>query len=642
MTDTRGDLGHSYSMSYDNLQILPALAYAETEMQKISIGSSGDIRGQFEQQIKNYAVLLQTGLAADSKDISPLSQDYDRSVPSLFVNPKWTNRLWQWLRSYLSQPIYFQLPVHSVTKLLAVGNQLQTGASSLEQAPVSDSTVVPEELLMRSTACDVSSSWQKDVDQKDSETKSALNGPLSHNPTAELVVSITSAEGTSAEVPSAEGTSKVVDEGLRGSDTTVATKQLSNTLTATTNTVDKNPLENTTPGPTKGRPRGRPKGKRKRFRWSSPPADEPLTSTPESPDKELNPAQSRLNNDSPETEWTILSMSQCKGGKLTYKYKKVPRSLQLQEDENQQTKPRRSTRSTRYDPCSLLRKTDRTDLRPILTACGRTLVPHGSQAEWESTDLERHFKETVGETSEEASPLEQSNEDPGAERLAANTANNVNSGDTCSNTEVGSPREPTSSPPESRDHSMVNIAEADSTGGVPSSAADDSLPLPYRNNSERLLYKLKRLFSKKKNTQLGLGDSVSPVDAPLSSEPSPKKSKSDTDRQPLSTDSNTECPESRERNKDVRIAFAQALGLRPTEGRDRMEETHGPMVTLQHRLLFGPEAQLTPLGAESAQVLHKDPSPIKEKPQVERLLKKTRTKCEFVFHFNRLSKSFKG
>ena len=138
-----------------------------------------------------------------------------------------------------------------------------------------------------------------------------------------------------------------------------------------------------------------------------------------------------------------------------------------------------------------------------------------------------------------------------------------------------------------------------------------------------------------------MGDSVSPVDAPLSSEPSPKKSKSDTDGKPLSTDSNTECPESRERNKDVRIAFAQALGLRPTEVRDRMEEAQ-PMVTLQHRLPFGPEAQLTPLEAEPAQVLHKDPSPIKEKPQVERLLKKTRTKCEFVFHFNRLSKSFKG
>ncbi|XP_056455487.1 uncharacterized protein tasor2 isoform X1 [Gadus chalcogrammus] len=627
--DTRGELEH-FQISSDILQILPALDYAETEMQKIPIGPSGDIRGQFEQQIKNYAALVQTGLAENSsKDISPLSQDYDESVTSLFSNPKWTNRLWQWLRSYLSHPHSFQLPVYSVTELMAAGNKLQKQVfnedlPSVEQAPGTICSVVPEELLTRSTAFDVSSSWQRVLDKKDSETNSVLNDPLLRNPTAELVVSITSAEGTS----------KVVDEGLRGSDAVVASKQLSNTPMATTNSVDKNPLENTTPGVTQrkplGRPRGRPKGKRKRFQGSSPPADEPLNSTAESPDEKTNLAQSRLDNDSPETEWTILSTSQCKAGKLTYKYKKVPRSLQLQEDEKQQTKPRRSTRSTRYDPCSLLRKTDRWDLRPILTACGRTLVPHGSlnsllqKNECESTDLEQHFKETGSETSEEASQLEKT--DPVAGGLAANIVNSV---DTCPNTELGSPRcETSSSQAESRVQPMVLIAEADSTGGVQSSAADDSLPLQYRNNSERLLFKLKKLFSRKKNTQLVLDDSVLPVDATLSTEPSLKKSKSDMDGEPLSTESNTECQDSRGRNKDVLIAFAQALGLTPIVPGlvpGRMEEIR-PMVSLQPGVPFSPEAQLVPLEVESAQVLHGGPLPIQEKPKVERPLKKRRRK----------------
>ncbi|CAL8360000.1 unnamed protein product [Lota lota] len=623
--DTRGESEHS-QISSDILRGLPALDYAEIEMQKSSMGPSEDISGQFVQQIKNYAALIQTGLAAtQSKDVSPVSQDYDESVTSLFSNPKWTNRLWQWLRSYLSHPVSFQLPVYSVTELLAAGNKLQKEVLNedlppLEQGPGTVCSTGPEELLIKSTACDVSSSWQKDVDKKDSETNSILNCPLSRNPAAELVVSITSAEGMS----------KVMDEGLSGSDAVVATKQLCNTLMATTNTVDKNPLEDSTER--KKRPRGRPKGKRKRFKWSSPPADEPLTPTSDKPDEET------LANDTPETEWTILSMSQCKGGKLTYKYKKVPRSPQLQEDQIEQTKSRRmeNVSSTRSDDCSLLKKTDRWDLRPILTACGRTLVPFGSLNSLlqkdESAHRERRLKETLSETSEEASQQKKMEEDPVAGGLAAHSTNNVISEDGCHNTEVGSPRSETaSSPPELRDRSVVNVAEADSTGHVSSSTADDPSHLTDRDKSERLLCKLKKLFSrrKRKTTPLVLGDSVLPVDAQLSTETLLKKRKSD--KETLNTESNTDCQDSRESNKDVLIAFAQALGLMPIEVPDKREETEN-MDTLEQRLPLSLEGQLIPPEVESAQVMQMVPSPVQENPQMKRVLQKRRTKWGKLFH----------
>ena len=631
MTDTKEELEESQITS-DILQILPALDYAEMEVQKSAIGPSEDMREQFVQQIKNYAALLNSGLAATpSKDINPLSQDYDdKSLTSLCYSPKWTNQVWQWMRSYLSYPVSFQLPVYSVTELLA-GNQRQKEVldqdkdyvcpSPLEQAPGTVCSIGPEELLSESTASDVSSSLQNDGANKDSETNSILNGPLSRNPTDELVVSISSEEGTTA----------VMDICLSGSNAVVATKhyeqQLSNTQLVATNTVDKKPSEN--PTARKTLPRGRPKGKRKGFKRSHPPADEPLTSTSET---------CTSINDPPKTEW---AMSQCEGGKLTYKYKKVTRS-RLQENAIKKNKPRRmeNVTSTGLDACFLTRKTDRWDLKPIITGCGRTLVPHGSLNMLQKTDCEQRIKTMIIESSEEDCQLEKTDQDPAAGCLAVNTTNNVNAGDKCHITEVvGSTRSETASSPQKTrtkefgDGSMVNIAEADTSDTLPSSTTDISSHL---NDGKGLLCKLKTLFSKRKrkNTQMVLEDSVLPVDS-QSTEPSLKKCNSDMDREMLKTELN--CQDSRERNKDVLRTFAQALGLMPKEVPDKIQETQNTG-TLEKRLPISLEGQFIPPVVKSAQL--RVPSPIQEKLQGKRRMQK-RKPCKLVLNYNRLSNCLK-
>ncbi|CAL8261380.1 unnamed protein product [Merluccius merluccius] len=614
--DTKEELEES-QITPDILPILPALDYAEIEVQKSAIGPSEDMRGQFVQQIKNYAALINSGLAATpSKDVNPLSQDYDdKSLTSLCYSPKWTNQVWQWMRSYLSYPVSFQLPVYSVTELLA-GNKRQKEVldqdkdyvcpSPLEQAPGTVCSIGPEELLSESTASDVSSSLQNDGANKDSETNSILNCPLSRNPTDELVVSISSEEGTTT----------VMDICLSGSNAVVATKhyeqQLSNTQLVATNTVMK-PSEN--PTARKTLPRGRPKGKRKGFKRSHPPADEPLTTTSEKQDEGRPPSQCTSINDPPKTEW---AMSECEGGKLTYKYKKVTRS-RLQENAIKKNKPRRMENVT--STCFLTRKTDRCDLKPIITGCGRTLVPHGSLNVLQKIDYEQRIK-TIIETSEEACQLEKTDQDPAAGRLAVNTTNNVNAGDKCHITEVvGSTHSETASSPqrtrtqEFGDHCMVNIAE-DTSDRLPSSTSDISSHL---NDGKRLLCKLKTLFSKRKRKNTQDEDSVLPVDS-QSTEPSLKKCNSDMDREMLKTELN--CQDSRERNKDVLRTFAQALGLMPKEVPDKIQETQNTG-TLEKRLPISLEGQFIPPVVKSAQL--RVPSPIQEKLQGKRRLQKRKT-----------------
>ncbi|XP_075998383.1 uncharacterized protein tasor2 isoform X2 [Genypterus blacodes] len=113
------------SISSEILQVLPALSYAEGEVDKTPIKPSEELCEIMAQHMQNYAALINPGPeASPSREVSVFPDDqYDLpDAPAhLYADQKWTNKAWQGFNSYLSQPVSFQLPVSRASKILAAG-----------------------------------------------------------------------------------------------------------------------------------------------------------------------------------------------------------------------------------------------------------------------------------------------------------------------------------------------------------------------------------------------------------------------------------------------------------------------------------------------------------------------------------------
>uniref|UniRef100_A0A8C8JY97 DUF3715 domain-containing protein n=1 Tax=Oncorhynchus tshawytscha TaxID=74940 RepID=A0A8C8JY97_ONCTS len=114
------------SLSPEGLQVVPALNYAETEVEKCLPEQSWELRGLLEQHIQSYAALIHPGLTiSPSREASIFPDQFDvpDALKYLYSTPKWTEMGWKCLKSYFHQPGSFELSVSRATELLAAGRE---------------------------------------------------------------------------------------------------------------------------------------------------------------------------------------------------------------------------------------------------------------------------------------------------------------------------------------------------------------------------------------------------------------------------------------------------------------------------------------------------------------------------------------
>ncbi|XP_041692853.2 uncharacterized protein LOC121531610 isoform X4 [Coregonus clupeaformis] len=113
-------------LSPECLQVVPALNYAETEVEKCLPSQSGELRGLLEQHIQSYVSLIHPGLTiSPSREASIFPDQFDvpDALKYLYSAPKWTEMGWKRLKSYFHQPGSFELSVSRATELLVAGRE---------------------------------------------------------------------------------------------------------------------------------------------------------------------------------------------------------------------------------------------------------------------------------------------------------------------------------------------------------------------------------------------------------------------------------------------------------------------------------------------------------------------------------------
>lgn len=113
--------------SAEVLQVLPALNYAESEMEKCPLKQQEEPLVLLERHLQNFAALILPGLpSSPGREASMFPDQYD--VPNGFslIAPKWTAEAGDRLKSYLEKPRSFEISLSRVLALLASGKQQRT------------------------------------------------------------------------------------------------------------------------------------------------------------------------------------------------------------------------------------------------------------------------------------------------------------------------------------------------------------------------------------------------------------------------------------------------------------------------------------------------------------------------------------
>uniref|UniRef100_UPI003AAE60D2 uncharacterized protein tasor2 isoform X1 n=1 Tax=Centroberyx gerrardi TaxID=166262 RepID=UPI003AAE60D2 len=667
------------AISSEILRVLPALNYAENEMEKRSTPSE-ELCGLLAQHMQSYAALINPGLAASpSREVSIFPDQYDvpDALKQLYSAPKWTNRAWQSFRSYLSQPVSFQLPVSRASELLAAGqeerredldDEVYICLSSPEEAPASpasmgsqdqfggqespahvetfvdshietveaknDSTIippneVPDDLQAGDATKDIGKPGLAVLTKTDILTgaKNLLISPTSSDLPTELIVSITSAEGTAG----------VIDEGLSMISAVSATKhhdiELSDLSAAKLQTAGVNSLNDktdkaknaldlpevgnkpTTKTHWKKRRKGRGKGSKKSSKSCVQTSSletvklpvEADNSMSENHDKTKHPSDHSGMNKPSKIDWRKLRRRRRKGGKLSSKNKKVrSAAVKLMEKEPETME---STILTEHDAYPLRKKTERWDLKPIITKCGRILVPHGAV---DFADQIRSLKDThksskdelcpdkmmveapvkaleTTEIEQEPSPaLETTQEKMETTDGGSHLQNIVVSPINSEHSELRQSDDGNGSITwklDTKDNSSENVAEAVGADTLPSEAVqkkhtDTPSPVKSAKMGALLLSKLKSVLlkGKRKSPHL-MSEAVSPGSA-QGTEPCLKKSRGDSDMEMLKTNDSIRCvldtsmgAEEVSQTLSIDPKFAEALGLTPKAMPDKVQKT---------------------------------------------------------------------
>lgn len=114
------------ALSSEVLRVLPALIYAEDKVEKTHVKPNEDLCGLLTLHMQSYAALINPGLAASpSREVSIFPDKYDSACAhkNLYSSPEWTAQAWQSLKSYLRKPVSFQLPLSRASEILLAGQE---------------------------------------------------------------------------------------------------------------------------------------------------------------------------------------------------------------------------------------------------------------------------------------------------------------------------------------------------------------------------------------------------------------------------------------------------------------------------------------------------------------------------------------
>nr|XP_046251192.1 uncharacterized protein tasor2 isoform X2 [Scatophagus argus] len=451
-------------ISSEILRVLPILSYAEGEVEKKTTDPCEELCEVLVQHMQNYAALISPGLAlSPTRDLSIFPDQYD--VPDahkhLYTSPEWTNRAWQNVRSYLSKPVSFQLPVSKASEILSAGQEERIEdldddvyfcLSSPEEASTSHvSNASEDELTREKPAVNVETSMDscmrsaeaqidltdmpqhvvsedlqpviKDTEILDQtlliktdnmETTNLVTPTTSDDLPTELIVSITSAEQTvnNASVISTESATKQNDFQPSGFSTAKLQTSGVNSLddeTVTTKKAFECPeLTNLTQTKRKKLHRGLPKGQKRVSTETQnlqtvkiQMEDDNLKNHTQDRAKESSEC-SQLSNPS-NIDWRKVRRRKRKFGKLSTKNKKVKSAtVGLAVAKEKKTNPGQqsfdSTILKELEAFPLRKKMERWDLKPAISECGRILVPYGSV---DNVDRIKTLKDDVQSTNKE-------------------------------------------------------------------------------------------------------------------------------------------------------------------------------------------------------------------------------------------------
>uniref|UniRef100_A0A3B3H2C3 Uncharacterized protein n=1 Tax=Oryzias latipes TaxID=8090 RepID=A0A3B3H2C3_ORYLA len=419
-------------VSSDILQILPVLSYAESELEKTPMDQDQKPCEVLLEHMQSYATLINPGLATSpSRDVSIFPDQYDvaEAHRHIYSKPEWTCHGWQSLSSYMSKPETFQLPLATVLEILAarqadqredldddvyicLSSPEETQAHHLDlvveddlihqQSTVSieksldigvpntethlEITTMPETISQADVTKDITS-YKGLTELKQVNFGGSLCPTLEDLP-AELIVSITSAEQSMSPKPATNSNNfqfsgfstgdsfPTVEEKPFGKETEKITKVLDSSEPSERVSASANVM---------GTKTKRRRGFIKALQNISKPCDDtydlPVGVTP----MEVEGLNYRMEEHTKEMDHPPLRESSKRNWRKFHKRKRIFGKLKKKKA-RPATEQRTDSGKLNLDgtifmesePFSLKRKTERGDLKPIISICGRILVPHGS------------------------------------------------------------------------------------------------------------------------------------------------------------------------------------------------------------------------------------------------------------------------
>lgn len=362
-------------------------------MGRNSVNPSERLSEVFEQHMQNYAPLINPGAAASpSKENGVISDRYQGPDANSRLGsfPEMTSAAWQNFTSYLQNPVLFQLPVSKASNILSPGpeQEVQDIVDSVNLSMLSPEEVPASHVDPGSVGCltrqnstgnrrSVDGSAEGQGDLKTSPQRVKLGGlqietgdmerktsPSSDDLRAELIVSITSAE------PTGSG-SKLVDTESNTKCNAFPRSGFQPELSAVGE--EPAPTLKVLEGPKKV-PRGNSKG-HKRPPRACYEMDRILTEDQMLRSQHLRKDVEASDHSQLHVE---INSNRAQAHKLQrlLKNKKLKYAVGLAVAEEK--KSDHENVRMEMEAYSLRRKMEHWDLKPVISKCGRILVPHGS------------------------------------------------------------------------------------------------------------------------------------------------------------------------------------------------------------------------------------------------------------------------
>lgn len=556
--------------------------------------------------MQNYATLITPDIPLSPfREVSIFPDQYDMpdSHKHLYSSPEWTDSQWQSLKSYLNKPASFQLPVCTASEILAAGQEEQREdldddiyicLSSPEEPATSsidpglqdqkclanvetlqdnmlcaeaqpDPAGVPQKLASNVLQTDeaTAESGKSDTtlltegDINDMET--ALMPPTTDEPSEELILSITSAAQT------------VNEEGLDGIKNNDGQLRMTAKLQVATLNSLSEIVKSKTP-------------------LTSFDGNNPIITQCE----KLQQGQNIGSKACTETPGVQLVPTLEENDKLVFNGPVPARDIDAQLCEMQKNKQadKLFSTTTKYferaedthhtyrtflkelETCSQRKKSERWDLKPVISECGRVLVPYGSidrehikslQKKLQPTKDNLHPKEMIVDAPADA--CNEPKQELSSKKKTAydvtkptDTTDQRNYGKSIGHLTVNSERSDESSMSNGGDQLSMEEAKENHV-------KDTSKSIKSKSNGDNVLRKLKSVILRKKRKKDILKDDPS-VNGALEGELSPKRAKDDLQFGTLKSSNRCAHETTVDDQKVAKMLsvdplFAYALGLTP-------------------------------------------------------------------------------